>query len=94
MRKSFETIKPKRLHCLAHKFHLVVCNSLCLWVETSARTSDTEMKDEEEQDASEIATTSLNDLISEYLRRSKWKILLDLQEPYQWMSLAKQRMMK
>ena len=31
MRKSFTTLKPKRLQCVGHKLHLIVCNALCLW---------------------------------------------------------------
>lgn len=31
VRKSFETLKPKRVHCIGHKLHLTVCNAFCLW---------------------------------------------------------------
>ena len=40
MLKSFDWLNPKRLLCLAHKLHLVVCNSLCLWVKKSSKDSD------------------------------------------------------
>ena len=40
MCKSFDWLNPKRLQCLAHKLHLVVCNALCLWVKKCSKDSD------------------------------------------------------
>jgi hypothetical protein len=41
MRKSFDWLNPKRLQCLAHKLHLLVCNALCLWVKKPSKNSET-----------------------------------------------------
>ena len=62
--KAFKIIHPKRIHCMGHKLHLVVCNALCLWVkepesaELSSTDETTVEGDKETINSSNISTTS------------------------------------
>ncbi|CAF3328630.1 unnamed protein product [Rotaria socialis] len=66
IKKSFESLKPKRVHCLGHKLHLIVCNALCLWVKKQ-QINETEDQGEpmnesfEDGDSSIITTNNSND---------------------------------
>ncbi|CAF2018070.1 unnamed protein product, partial [Rotaria magnacalcarata] len=71
IRKSFEFLKPKRVQCLGHKLHLIVCNTLCLWVKRQQQTTETDYKDESmnesfddvdvDDDGKMVNTNNLND---------------------------------
>ncbi|CAF1498789.1 unnamed protein product [Adineta ricciae] len=60
VRKSFQTLKPKRIHCLAHKLHLTVCNALCLWVNQNASSSATNDEEDERTDSRNSTSTTNN----------------------------------
>ena len=51
MKASFKSIESriKRLQCLAHKLHLIVCNALGLWI----KPEEEEEEEEEEDDGDE-----------------------------------------
>ncbi|CAF3459138.1 unnamed protein product [Rotaria sp. Silwood2] len=65
MRKSFDLLIPKRVQCLGHKLHLIVCNGLCLWVK-DAQVAETPASDEEDGDGDEnidIVSSIINDSV-------------------------------
>ena len=74
MRKSFNILKPKRVQCLAHKMHLIVCNGLCLWVkdsqEAATPANDEEADEADEADVNTDAVSNiLNDSVGTYFVR-------------------------
>ena len=48
MKASFKKLdsRIKRLQCLTHKLHLIVCNELCLWIKDRKQDADTELNGE------------------------------------------------
>ncbi|CAF5143260.1 unnamed protein product, partial [Rotaria magnacalcarata] len=64
----FTRRKIKYIHCLAHKLHLIICNSLNLWVTTKKRrnttTTETDAENStEEEDAEDESQITLNQMI-------------------------------
>lgn len=45
LKASFKMLDPKikRIQCLAHKLHLIICNALGLWVKSGSSNGDTEL---------------------------------------------------
>jgi hypothetical protein len=66
VRKSFESLLPKRIQCWAHKLHLTVCNGLCLWVKSkpapvvNINTTDSTVSDNEEEEETEMVISAFN----------------------------------
>ncbi|CAF3680339.1 unnamed protein product [Rotaria sordida] len=61
MKKSFNTLKPKRLQCLGHKLHLVVCNALCLWVKDQQLSESSTTGEENNESFHDVNTNNTND---------------------------------
>ncbi|CAF4999278.1 unnamed protein product, partial [Rotaria sp. Silwood1] len=61
MRKSFNTLEPKRLQCLGHKLHLVVCNALCLWVKDQQLSESSITGEENDESFPDANTNNTND---------------------------------
>ena len=65
IRKAFKTLKAERLHCLAHKLHLAVCNAFCLWIKQQRLTKSSIVEgtnDENFDDSNTIANTTNSSL--------------------------------
>ncbi|CAF2972075.1 unnamed protein product, partial [Rotaria sp. Silwood2] len=66
MKASFRKIdsRIKRLQCLAHKLHLIICNALGLWIKNRKKNDDTQStgSDDEYVLDEELRSLSLNEL--------------------------------
>ena len=75
MKKAFDYLQLRRIQCIAHKLHLVICNGLCLWAKTpihkkaTSKLATIPSDPHEEDESREELNDSTNNVLCEYVTK-------------------------